>query len=50
MSRRGTCYDNAHAESFLSRFKTELLDGGQFLGLGKAKFETSRHTAYFNTQ
>lgn len=30
MSRRGNYYDNAHAESFWSRLKTELLDGGSF--------------------
>ena len=29
MSRRGNGYDNAHAESFWSRLKTELLDGGR---------------------
>ena len=33
VSRRLNCYDNAHAESFWSRLKTELLDGGSFPGL-----------------
>ena len=37
MSRWGNCYDNAHAESFWSRFKAELLDGGSFPGLGETK-------------
>ncbi|MBO2012976.1 DDE-type integrase/transposase/recombinase [Hymenobacter negativus] len=32
MSRRGNCYDNAHAESFRRRLKAELLDGGSFPG------------------
>ncbi|GAB3858082.1 hypothetical protein GCM10028822_32810 [Hymenobacter terrigena] len=41
MSRRGNCYDNAHAESFKSRFKAELLDGGSFPGLAEAKLEIS---------
>lgn len=30
MSRRGNCYDNAQAESFFSRYKAELLEGGAF--------------------
>ena len=46
MSRRGHCYDNAHAESFWSRFKAELLDGGSFPGLAKARLETSHYIAY----
>ena len=39
MSRRGNCYDNAHAESFWSRFKAELIDGGRFPGLAEARLE-----------
>lgn len=30
MSGKGNCYDNAQAESFFSRFKAELLEGGVF--------------------
>ena len=50
MSRRGNCYDNAHAESFWRRFKTELLDGGSFPGLAEAKLEISHHIAYYNAE
>ncbi|GAB3244372.1 hypothetical protein GCM10027346_42010 [Hymenobacter seoulensis] len=50
MSRRGNCYDNAHAELFWSPFKAELLDGGSFLGLAEAKLEISHHIAYYNTE
>jgi transposase InsO family protein len=50
MSRRGNCYDNAHAESFWSRFKAELLDGGSFPGLAEAKLEISHHIAYYNAE
>jgi len=50
MSRRGNCYDNAHAESFWSRFKAELLDGGCFPGLAEAKLEISHHVAYYNAE
>ena len=46
MSQRGNCYDNAHAESFWSRFKAELFDGGSFPGLAEAKLEISHHIAY----
>ena len=48
MSRRSNCYDNALAESFWSRFKAELLDGGYFPGLAEAKLEISHHIAYYN--
>ena len=50
MGRRGNCYDNAHAESFWSRFKAELLDGGRFPGLEEAKLEISHHIAYYNAE
>ena len=50
MSRRGNCCDNAHAESFWSRFQAELLDGGRLPGLAEAKLEISHHIAYFNAE
>jgi transposase InsO family protein len=39
MSRADDPYDNAFAESFFSRFKTELLEGGSFLSLEDARTE-----------
>ena len=50
MSRRGNCYDNAHAESFWSRLKTELLDGGSFGSLAEARLEISHYMAYYNAE
>jgi putative transposase len=50
MSRRGNCYDNAHAESFWSRLKTELLDGGSFRNLAEARLEISHYLAYYNAE
>jgi putative transposase len=50
MSRRGNCYDNAHAESFWSRLKTELLDGGSFANLSEARLEISHYLAYYNAE
>lgn len=50
MSRRGNCYDNAHAESFWSRLKTELLDGGNFRNLTEARLEISHYLAYYNAK
>lgn len=49
-SRRGNGYDNAHAESFWSRFKAELLDGGRFPGLAEVKLEISHHIVYCNVE
>lgn len=49
-NRRGNCYDNAHAESFWSRFKAELLDGGSFPSLTGAKLGISHHIAYYNAE
>ncbi|MDB5234217.1 MAG: hypothetical protein JWR44_1210, partial [Hymenobacter sp.] len=40
----------AHAESFWSRFKAELLDGGSFPGLAEARLEISHHIAYYNAE
>jgi putative transposase len=39
MSGKGNCYDNAQAESFFSRFKTELLEDGAFEDLEQARSE-----------
>lgn len=40
MPRRGNCYANARAESFLSRYKAELLEGGAFEDVSQARSET----------
>ena len=50
MSRRGNCYDNAHAESFWSRLKAELLDGCSFPSLAEAKLEISHYIAYYDAE
>lgn len=39
VSGKGNCYDNAQAESFFSRFKTELIEGGAFENLEQARSE-----------
>ena len=39
MSGKGNCYDNAQAESFFSRFKAELIEGGAFTNLEEARSE-----------
>ncbi|WP_457072225.1 integrase core domain-containing protein [Hymenobacter sp. UYAg731] len=38
------------AESFCSRFKVELLDGGRLSGLAEVKLEISHHIAYYNAE
>lgn len=50
MSRRGNCYDNAYAESFWSRLKIELIDGGSIPGLAKARLKISHYLAYYNAE
>ena len=45
MSRNGNCYDNAHAESFWRRLKTELLDDGSFPDLETVRLEISHYMA-----
>ncbi len=49
MSRRGNCYDNAMAESFFSRYKAELLEGGIFESVEQARSETFAYIeGYYN--
>lgn len=49
MSAKGNCYDNAQAESFFSRFKTELVEGGIFNSLEEARSETFTYIeGYYN--
>lgn len=49
MSGKGNCYDNAQAESFFSRFKAELMEGGVFEGLEQARSEIFSYIeGYYN--
>jgi transposase InsO family protein len=49
MSRRGNCWDNAQAESFFSRYKAELLEGGAFESVSQARSETFSYIeGYYN--
>jgi transposase InsO family protein len=49
MSGKGNCYDNAQAESFFSRFKAELLEGGVFEDLEQARSEIFSYLeGYYN--
>jgi putative transposase len=49
MSGRGNCYDNAQAESFWARFKTELLEGGAFRSVDEARSEIFSYIdCYYN--
>jgi transposase InsO family protein len=48
MSRRGNCYDNAMAESFFSRYKAELLEGGVFEDVSQARSETFSYIEGYN--
>lgn len=49
MSATGNCYDNAQAESFFSRFKAELLEGGIFESVEQARSEIFSYIeGYYN--
>jgi transposase InsO family protein len=49
MSGRGNCYDNAQAESFFSRFKTELIEDGVFEDIEQARLEIFSYIeGYYN--
>jgi len=49
MSGRGNCYDNAQAESFFARFKTELVEDGVFESIEQAITETFSYIeGYYN--
>jgi transposase InsO family protein len=49
MSGKGNCYDNAQAESFFSRFKAELIEGGVFEDLEQARSEIFSYIeGYYN--
>lgn len=49
MSATGNCYDNAQAESFFSRFKAELIEGGIFESVEQARTEIFSYIeGYYN--
>jgi putative transposase len=49
MSASGNCYDNAQAESFFSRFKAELVEGGVFEDIEQAGSEVFSYIeGYYN--
>jgi len=49
MSGKGNCYDNAQAESFWARLKTELLEGGALRSVEEARIETFSYIeGYYN--
>lgn len=51
MSGKGNCYDNAQAESFFSRFKTELVEDGIFEAVATARMESFSYIeGYYNRQ
>lgn len=49
VSGKGNCYDNAQAESFFSRFKAELVEGGVFENIEQARSEIFSYIeGYYN--
>jgi transposase InsO family protein len=47
MSGKGNCYDNAQAESFFSRFKTELIEDGVFEDIEQARSEIFSYIEWY---
>lgn len=51
LSARGNCYDNAQAESWFSRFKSELVEGGVFEDCEQARSEVFSYIeGYYNRE
>jgi putative transposase len=50
MSRRISCYNNAHALSFWSQLETGLLAGDSFRSLSEARLIISHYIAYYNAE
>jgi transposase InsO family protein len=50
MSRADDPYDNAFAESFWSRFKAELLEGGAFLDMADARTQIFEYIEMYYNQ
>ena len=51
MSGKGNCYDNAQAESFFGRLKTELLENGAFESIEQGKSEVFSYIeGYYNNR
>lgn len=49
MSAKGNCYDNAQADSFFSRFKAKLVEGGIFESVEQARSEIFSYIeGYYN--
>ena len=49
MSGKGNCYDNAQAESFFARYKTEVLEKGMFEDIEQTRSETFSYIeGYYN--
>jgi putative transposase len=49
MSGKGNCYDNAQAESFFARYKTELMENGMFEDMEQGLSETFSYIeGYYN--
>ncbi|WP_188816188.1 integrase core domain-containing protein [Hymenobacter cavernae] len=50
MSHLGNCYNNAHAKSFWSRLKIELLASSSFANLAEIRQEISHYLVCYNAE